>query len=164
MTNSHLHRLVRLVGFATAATWVGAGCTSYPSAPSDPAYDTDVLPIFEAHCNRCHGNGPDGGSLNVAAGTQDTAMGPPLACFTQYGLNPDAGVGSCTAGANSQAPAIGSYVHSTMVGMQMPPPPAAQLNSYELGVIDAWVAESPRKCSNSPNPDPALHCPSGSYP
>jgi len=164
MTTSHLHRLVRALGLAAAISGA-AGCTLYPSAPSGPAFDTEVLPIFEAHCNRCHGNGPDGGSLNVAAGTQDSGLGPPLACFTQYGLNPDAGMGGCTDGANSQASVIDHYIRSTAVGTQMPPAPAPPLNSYELGVLDAWVAEPmPRKCSNSPNPDPALHCPSGSYP
>jgi hypothetical protein len=163
MTTSHLHRLVRALGLAAAISGA-AGCTLYPSAPAGPAYDTDVRPIFEAHCNRCHGDGPDGGSLNNAAGTQDTGL-TPTGCFTQFGVNPDAGTGGCTTGANAQAPQISMYVHSTAVGIQMPPPPAPSLNSYELGVIDAWVAEPmPRKCSNSPNPDPALHCPSGSYP
>src|SRR6185437_11179789 len=109
MAIPHLHRLIRVfipvLGWAVAATWVGAGCTSYPSAPSDPALDTEV------------GNHK-----------------------------------------------LDAYVHGRTAGEQMPPPPAAPLNSYELGVIDAWVAENPLKCSDSPNPDPALHCVAGSYP
>jgi hypothetical protein len=155
--------LVRILGTATVLTGI-ANCTVYPSAPSDPAFDTDVLPIFEAHCTRCHGDGPDGGSLQSAAGTPDSNL-LPVACFTLYGDNPDAGAGGCIVGANAEAPSIGVYTQSTAAGIQMPPPPAPSLNSYEQGVINAWVAESPpRKCSNSSNPDPALHCVSGSYP
>jgi hypothetical protein len=50
---------------STAALLLGlVGCTAYPSAPAGPAYDTDVLPIFAAHCNRCHGDAVlDGGVL-----------------------------------------------------------------------------------------------------
>jgi hypothetical protein len=162
MTTAYLHRLVRALGLAAAISGA-AGCTLYPSAPSGPAYDTDVRPIFEAHCNRCHGDGPDGGSLNNAAGTQDTGSFP-TACFTQFGANSDAGLGGCSLGAKSQSLVMSMYIHSTMVGTQMPPPPAPSLNSYELGVIDAWLAEMPLKCSDSPNPDPALFCTAGSYP
>lgn len=160
MTTSHLDRLVRALGLAVVLA--GAGCTLYPSPPAEPAYDTDVRPIFLAHCARCHGDGPDGGSLNTVAGSSKTGA-TPVSCLTQFGTSDG---GTCTTGANAEATngLLDSYVHGRTAGEQMPPAPAPPLNSYELGVIDAWVAESPRKCSDSPNPDPALQCKPGSYP
>jgi hypothetical protein len=82
----------------------GMGCVSYPSPPSQPAFDTDVLPIFQAHCTRCHGDGPDGGALNAAGvpGMTYDAAGPnpPLGPFlTQFGDTcpplADGGAGTC---------------------------------------------------------------------
>jgi hypothetical protein len=165
MAIPHLQRpvriFVRVLGLAAAATWVGAGCTSYPSPPSEPAFDTDVLPIFQAHCTRCHGDGPDGGSRNTVPGSSKSGALPPLSCLTQFS---GSDAGACTTGANDEAGnrMLDTFVHGT--NDPMPPPPAAPLNSYELGVIDAWVAENPLKCSDSPNPDPALNCTAGSYP
>jgi hypothetical protein len=168
-----IRRAVRsLVAGAAAVLALGAtACTGYPAAPSDPAFDTDVRPIFLAHCARCHGNGPDGGALNNAlfgdTGQTMKATGP---CLTQYGGNPGSG---CPAGAASvkatvkgmaltYPPEIVEYVHSTDPTEEMPPPPAPRLNSYELDVIDRWNAEgSTPKCSNSSHPDPALFCPDG---
>ena len=70
-------------GLAAALALGAAGCSVYPSAPAEPAFDTDVLPIFKAHCTRCHDNNPDGGGTNHevyrpdAAGGPVTAAGPP---------------------------------------------------------------------------------------
>ena len=156
------------------------GCTSLPSPPSAPAYDTEVRPIFVAHCTRCHGAGPDGGSLNVPTETTGHNAGPALTdaevlnffaekiYLTQFGTTgtcvPD-NTGSlpadCRQGAGSAARTIPAFVKSARsAANHMPVPPAPDLNEYEIGVIDAWVAEEPNLiCSNSPNPDPALHCP-----
>ncbi len=63
-------RFLLVRGFAAALALGAAGCSVYPSAPAEPAYDTDVLPIFQAHCTRCHDNNLDGGanSLGKRAG------------------------------------------------------------------------------------------------
>ena len=150
-----------------------SGCG--PSVPASPAYDVDVLPIFAAHCNRCHGNGPDGGMLNNAR--QPVPDGGPLksdplpltlyhAFLTQYadsgdctpvdgGLVPD----SCHFGALTAAKqfSLSEKVHGT-IQPRMPPVPAAMLDDYELKVIDAWVKNP--ICSNAKNPDPNV-CPPG---
>ncbi len=152
-----------LAGSAAVLALGMAGCTLYPSAPSDPAYDTDVRPIFLAHCTRCHGNGPNGGSINIPPGASSQGY-PPVGCYTQFGVNksvsPDGGV--CYYGAFTYRNDIDTYVHSADPINEMPPPPAARLNSHELAVIDAWVAELPiPTCSNSSHPDPALFCPDG---
>ena len=165
--------LVDLVGGLVAALALGgAGCTSYPSPPSQPAFDTDVLPIFEAHCNRCHGNGPDGGSLNTASvpgmvypdgGGPIAAQGPFL---TQFGdtCSPlaDGSAGTCQNGAD--CPRCGAFIYAGELdrylnpdfSLRMPPPPAPLLNDYELKVVKAWAAHP--ICSNSANPDPTI-CP-----
>ncbi|HVV49311.1 MAG TPA: hypothetical protein VHO06_06620 [Polyangia bacterium] len=175
MAIPRVHRLVRTLGGAAALALAGAGCTAYPSAPSEPAFDTDVRPIFLAHCTRCHGAGPDGGALNSATGSYDeTTVGSitsvPSPCLQIFGVpSADAGApsGCSGGGANKFAAEIGSaIVADTPADFQMPPAPAPHLDDYEVKVIQAWVAEptSSRKCSNSPNPDPALNCIAGSYP
>jgi hypothetical protein len=160
MTTSHLHRLVRILVFA--ATAGGAGCTAYPSAPADPVYETDVRPIFLAHCTRCHGDGPDGGGVRTIPGASTPPGALPLACYTQYGSSP-----ACHFGAISDVSLFEAYIGTNSM-TPMPPPPAPSLNSYEQAVILNWAAEATPttapKCSDSPNPDPALFCPSGSYP
>jgi hypothetical protein len=149
-------------GLLAAAAWAlaTAGCTIYPSTvPAEPAYDVDVRPVFLANCTRCHGNGPDGGSINVPPGSSSQGYNP-VACFTQFGVNMNAsGNGGCLRGAEADIGSFHSYIHSTDPTIEMPPPPSARLNSWELEMIDNWAAESTPICSRSSNPDPALFCP-----
>ncbi|HEY6475451.1 MAG TPA: hypothetical protein VI456_02655 [Polyangia bacterium] len=164
-------------GLALVAALVATGCTVYPSStPSEPAFDTDVRPIFEAHCTRCHGAGPDGGTLNtfstpnydggLGCPTSATATGGPF--LTTY-CTPDAnGVLLCAMNPKSKGAgfyALTGTIHQVLHDLngtceQMPPPPAPALNDWELSVIDTWAAEQPQPtCSTSPNPDPDLLCP-----
>jgi hypothetical protein len=160
---------------------VGAGCTVYPSSvPAKPAYDTDVRPIFLAHCTRCHGAGPGDGSANVTT----LPTGPDAASqfstsevrnfiflayyLTQYNSTncemDDAGVTNpaCHQGALTVASSLSPYIDSDPSALfHMPPPPAQSLNDYERAVVDSWC-QNPI-CSNSSNPDPII-CPPGSGP
>src|SRR3954447_26741813 len=77
-------------GLAAALALGAAGCSTYSSAPGQPAFDTDVLPIFQAHCTRCHDNNPDGGGANHEVFRPDAAGGPITA-----GAPHPAGVGPC---------------------------------------------------------------------
>jgi hypothetical protein len=178
MTMGSRHRpRVRLSwagGLAAAWALFQLGCTAYPSgAPAEPAFDTDVRPIFEAHCTRCHGAGPDGGALNTTStpnwdgglGCITSPIGPNLTGFCaldSYGNKvcpPDA-----NPGAAFYATLKGSGLHEVLheskgTCLQMPPPPAPALNEWELAVVDAWIAESNLICSRSSNPDPAALCP-----
>jgi hypothetical protein len=180
MTNRRPIRLLLVGlfgGFAIALALGGMGCVSYPSPPSEPAFDTDVLPIFQAHCTRCHGNGPDGGTLNNAGvpGVTYNAAGPnqTLGPFlTQFGdICPplaDGGAGTCFNTPESKCKCgafvwaqppdfyIKTYIDPSY-SLRMPPPPAPPLNDWELKVVNAWVANP--ICSHSANPDPALLCP-----
>jgi hypothetical protein len=157
-------RFVLARGLAAALALGGAGCSVYPSAPAEPAYDTDVLPIFQAHCTRCHDNNLDGGAphtvfLPAANGGPMTATPPSLSQFGPC-VASDGGAPTCYApGAGGYALTIQTNVHLT-TSVRMPLPPAAPLDDWELSVIDAWSAEKPFPiCSRSANPDPALLCP-----
>lgn len=157
-------RLARCWAVGLAAVWglFQLGCTAYPATPAQPAFDTDVRPIFEAHCTRCHGAGPNGGSRNTTIVAGQGPSQPSGLCLTQYGDNPDADpYFGCLGGANTYA-TTGDLVKYIQPGysQRMPPPPAPELDPWEMDVIEAWVAEPcPRICSRSSNPDPALRCP-----
>jgi hypothetical protein len=150
ITRLFRHRLRSFVG---ALALGAAGCTIYPAAPAEPGYEADVQPIFLAHCTRCHGAGPDGGSLNAASvpNVSYNGAGPPMTSppyLTQFGntcpAGQDAGAASCVGctrcGALAYATLIQTRVHLTNAALEMPPPPAPRLNDWELKVIDAWAA------------------------
>jgi len=167
MRSRHRPRLRLRLGLAggLAAAWglLQMGCTAYPATPAQPAFDTDVLPIFEAHCTRCHGAGPDGGALNAAdipgMGVL-AALGP---CLTQFGNKPYAD--TCQGGAAAYTDKIHIFIQPGYI-QRMPPPPAPELNAWEMVVVEAWLAEADSQanppvlpiCSRSSNPDPALLC------
>lgn len=149
-------------GLAAALALGAAGCSVYPSAPAEPAFDTDVLPIFQAHCTRCHDNNPDGGGGNHLVFRPDAAGGPIAAGaphLTMFGpcYPGDGGAPLCT-GVPSWHAQITKDIHSTD-STRMPLPPARPLDDWEMNVIDTWLAEPIPICSKSKNPDPALLCP-----
>lgn len=162
--------------FAAALALGAAGCSTYPSAPAEPAFDTDVLPIFQAHCARCHDNNPDGGGGNQVVYRPDSAGGPVTAgapALTIFGpCYPAAAGGVPTCYSNAAANALPTasepkgYIYTDIHraendSSRMPQPPSRPLDDWEMNVIDAWVAEKPYPiCSRSANPDPALLCPS----
>jgi mono/diheme cytochrome c family protein len=166
-----------LTAGAAALTLGAAGCTIAPAVPANPAFDTDVRPIFLAHCTRCHGAGPDGGTFNTAAVpnfdrglTCPSTTGPNLMVYCaldSYGNkvcppNPGAGAGFY---ATLKGSGLQTVLHEASgTCLQMPPPPAPSLDEWELAVVDAWVAGASHNngqavCSHSSNPDPALLCP-----
>jgi hypothetical protein len=160
-----MRRMLRHLSAVGLVALVGAGafaCTAYPAVPSSPAYDTDVLPIFEAHCTRCHGAG---GNLNNASfpgtnGGPKTTSPPFLTQYGDTGCSSDPNYPYCAQeGANTWKDLIQSDIHLT-TDKRMPLPPAAALDAWEMEVIDNWHAEGSMPiCSRSSNPDPALACP-----
>jgi hypothetical protein len=152
-------------GFAAALALGAAGCSVYPSSPVEPAFDTDVLPIFQAHCTRCHDNNPDGG-LNHAV-YRPAANGGPIPAgapaLTVFGpcYPSDGGAPTCYSNAAAYRTLIQKDIHRAENDiLRMPLPPARPLDEWEINVIDAWVAQLPIPiCSKSANPDPALLCP-----
>jgi hypothetical protein len=152
-------------GFAAALALGAVGCSTYPAAPAEPAYDTDVLPIFQAHCTRCHDNNPDGGGVNHPVFRPDPDAGPEPAGVPHFNVfgpctTPDGGVLVCYGAANYRS-LIQMRIHLPTTDIfAMPPLPSRRLDDWEMNVIDAWAAEpQPSICSKSAHPDPALQCP-----
>jgi hypothetical protein len=149
-------------GLAAALALGAAGCSTYPSTPAEPAFDTDVLPIFQAHCTRCHDNNLDGGANHAAYrpaanGGPVPATAPRLNVFGPCN-DYDGGVSICYL--PQYHTQIQTDIHRAENDIQrMPLPPSRPLDDWELNVIDTWFAEKPPICSRSTHPDPALLCP-----
>jgi hypothetical protein len=130
--------------WAWLALVVLAGCEE--PVPATPSFATDVRPIFEAHCVRCHGAG---GTLNVDPRSEEVAQ--PASYLGQYDdvvdCTPDAAGNApptCVGGARYEAEIgnIKPFIHGE-VDPRMPPPPSDPLSRWELAVIDNWLAETP---------------------
>jgi hypothetical protein len=155
-------RLLLARSFAAALALGAAGCSTYPSAPAEPAFDTDVLPIFQAHCTRCHDNNPDGGPLHGVYrpgvdGGLVFALPPRLNVFGPC-YDYDGGVSFCYL--TQYHTQIETDIHRAEDDiLRMPLPPSRRLDDWEMNVIDTWLAEPKPICSRSAHPDPALLCP-----
>lgn len=134
----------RWFGGALAALAL-AGCEK--PVPATPTYTADVLPIFEAHCVRCHGAG---GTLNADERSIEPA--PPSGGYLdQYDdksdCTPDADGHyplTCMGGARYEAESgnLAAFIHGR-TQPKMPLAPAAPLDDWELAVLDNWIAEKP---------------------
>ena len=141
-----------------AACAVGAcHSTSDPGLPEMPSYATDVAPIFNANCVRCHGAG---GTLNAAPnpdGSPNT-VGMPVTCYlSMYDDAGDCTVGdggiissTCKRGAHFCGTASGDPPNSlvsyyTLILTQdeggMPPPPWPALGAREKELIRRWTLD-----------------------
>lgn len=109
-----------------------AGCPDFGDPPPDIdlgggsgsgvpqyAYCTDIKPIFDASCARCHGAGPQGGQY------------PDLDLFSER--NPGLGSVSTDLDASLNRISIGD----------MPPQgePDPQVTARQLAIIEAWKAQ-----------------------
>jgi hypothetical protein len=120
-----------------------SGCEA--PVPATPTFAVDIRPIFEGHCVRCHGAG---GSLNADPLALENAP-PPNGFLGQYEDKAD-----CTLDAAGNVPAtclggalyeakngnIHYYINATE-GLRMPMQPSEPLDSWELAVVNNWVAE-----------------------
>lgn len=157
---SGLVSAVALFGVASCSTTVG-------TAPSQPAYDSDVRPILMAHCARCHGagdalnaptepTGPDAAVLPSIANTVSafntlniyldrySSDGAKLGAYASKGLIP------------------GTLLSTAKPQIRMPPAPAPHLSDWEADVLTTWSTGS-ALCSNDPSPDSTI-CPNGPGP
>ena len=143
--------LSRLIGLCTLAA---AACeTKPPEIPTSPSYATDVKPILEANCVRCHGQG---GMLNAGDGP---TIGAPTLCYLNMYDDmgdcsiPDGGGSfdpSCKRGARycatpfPDAPTT-SYFDVYLFDLTqeeggMPPLPSRPLNEREKEIVRRWEA------------------------
>jgi hypothetical protein len=135
-----------LFGGVALAALALAGCEK--PVPAMPTYSRDVLPIFEAHCMRCHGAG---GTLNADARSLEPTSHPPNGYLNQYGdkvdctpISPGLYPVTCVGGAHYEATNgnLHDYIHG-IAQPKMPLAPAAPLDDWELDVLDNWIAENP---------------------
>jgi hypothetical protein len=120
--------------FLLCAASLLAGCPDFGDPPPDIdlgggsgsgsgvpqyAYCTDIKPIFDASCARCHGAGPQGGQY------------PDLDLFSER--NPGLGSVSTDLDASLNRITIGD----------MPPQgePDPQVTARQLAIIEAWKAQ-----------------------
>jgi len=124
--------------FLLCAASLLAGCPDFGETPADIdlgggsgsgsgsgggvpqfAYCTDIKPIFDASCARCHGAGPDGG--------QD----PDLDVFAER-----------TAGLGSVSTDLDSSLNRINIG-DMPPQGGSDpsVTARQLAIIEAWKAQ-----------------------
>lgn len=131
-------QLIRFIGVALTLG-LGLGACAPADPPVHPSFATDILPVMEAHCTRCHGGN---GTLTAdPGGTSSMALfrGAPLnGYFTQYEDKTGCPTAQC-AGAKTLAASIKVYVHNPK-DLRMPPPPSDPLSDWELKLIDNWAA------------------------
>ena len=101
----------------SAAVAVGAAACG-PSVPANPDWATDVLPILQARCNRCH----------------DATIGRADPAIKQTSASPRTAIGDFTnqASATMFGTLIVTYVTTLKT---MPPLPAAPLDDWEIEVL-----------------------------
>ena len=135
------HRLV-VTGVVGVVGVVGvlAGCE--PTAPANPSWQTDVMPILAASCVRCHappqiGGAPPEFRLDSFAGTQ-------------VGVLED----------GSPATLQGAATYATTIARRIvsdgnPMPPRFPLEPWQIDTLTAWAAQDPI-VRGAPRPDNRL--------
>lgn len=134
--------VIGVVACATGA--LSAGCNLEPDAVAKPTYEADVRPIFMSRCIRCHGSPPLGDL------TSSPASGSPVPTvrfdvFGDTNCDTDGGTG-CVHGAVYEAMQKNFtrfLVTNAGSALEMPPPPAPKLTSYQRDTILKWESESP---------------------
>ena len=118
-----------------------------------PSYATDVLPIFQTHCTRCHNEGLTG-EINPMTGGLDKPGICHLNRFESTGECSDAGIasGACSLGAQYCGTVVpgdppASYISTFLSIPQeqggMPPLPAAPLSEREKTIVLRWSTTNP---------------------
>ena len=150
-----MSRTTTLASLFALALVVAAGCDDEeePPIPEMPTYVTDVRPIFEKHCVRCHNEGLTG-DINPMTGGLDKPGLCHLNRFESTGECSDAGIasGACSLGAQYCGTVVpgdppASYISSFLSIPQeqggMPPLPAAPLSEREKTIVLRWSTTNP---------------------
>jgi hypothetical protein len=145
-----LSNLLPAVPVALTLAGAAIGCGSDMAAvPSNPTYMTDVAPILNLHCIRCHGLGD-----MLYTTTVNGSLDSPSTCYLQRyedeGNCTVSGSADCKHGAGYCGTRMGTdSLITAMINMpngssgRMPPPPADPLSDFEKAVINRWSTTSP---------------------
>lgn len=130
------------LALVTAAT-AAVGCE--PTAPAEPSFQEDILPILAANCVRCHGVPAIGGAppefrLDSFDATVVDGRDPATADDDQL-----------VVGASAYAVAIAGRVKSDSAPM----PPRFPLASWQIDTLVAWAEQQPPS-RGAPRPDNQL--------
>ncbi|HEX3697917.1 MAG TPA: hypothetical protein VH374_21265 [Polyangia bacterium] len=121
---------------------IGAGACEPADPPADPSFKTDVLPLMQGHCVRCHGanNTLNADPLSQAKPTAYN-VAPETGFFDHY-EDRMMGEGGCSmprcTGAASSVLQIQLFIHAAST-TRMPPLPAEGLSEWELKLLDNWT-------------------------
>jgi hypothetical protein len=117
-----------------------AGCE--PTAPAQPSFQVDVMPILAAQCVRCHAVGPIGGA-------------PPEFRLDSFDNTIVDGQG--TADPSDDQVVLGAQAYAIAImarakSVDNPMPPRFPLEPYQLDTLAAWAAQDP-VVRGEPRPD-----------
>ncbi|HVX93675.1 MAG TPA: hypothetical protein VHK47_02100 [Polyangia bacterium] len=111
-----------------------AGCGENP-APEWPTYASDIKPLMEAHCIRCHGAG---GTLNDDPEITGLVKGAPThGDFTKLDDDPKGTHGLLF---YTSAGTGGAAQMKTYLTIGMPPPPSDPLTDRERTMLLDWAS------------------------
>jgi hypothetical protein len=115
------------------ALWSGCG----NDVPIRPSYKTDIAPLMEARCIRCHGAG---GTLNLDPDITPSPAyslhgAPTNGYFTQLD---DVSTGKYGLLHYAVTPAASMQLYVVSIGM--PPPPADKLDDRDTDMLFRWLA------------------------
>jgi mono/diheme cytochrome c family protein len=104
-----------------------------PAAKKGVTYDTDIKPIFEKNCFKCHGPDKQKGKYRNDS----------LAAAIKGGESGDKAV---VAGKSAESPMV-HYIGYLVEDMEMPPPKdgkSHKISDAEIALIRAWIDQGAR--------------------
>lgn len=145
-----LSNLLPAVPVALTLAGAALGCGSeMPEVPANPTYASDVAPILNLHCIRCHGLA-DMLHTMIVNGYPNSPSTCYLQRYEDEGNCAVPGSADCMHGAGYCGTRMGTdSLITAMINMpngstgRMPPPPADPLSDFEKAVINRWSTTSP---------------------
>jgi hypothetical protein len=125
-----------------------------PTAPAEPSFQVDVLPILAANCIRCHGYPALGGApaefrLDAFADTIVRDGAPTDGC----GENPDDPTAAIIVCGAAKRAALSSLRTRDEA---YPMPPRFPMDDYQIEVLEQWARDPGRGEPRALNSDPTI--------